>query len=71
VADRIKALVYLDAFVPGNGESLMALLHKTLEPPAVAQFIGDFRGGALEKNGGMMHPIPAEMFNVSAANHDG
>jgi hypothetical protein len=26
----------------------MALLHKTLEPPAVAQFIGDFRGGALD-----------------------
>jgi pimeloyl-ACP methyl ester carboxylesterase len=67
MADRIKALVYLDAFVPGDGESLMALLHKTLEPPAVAQFIGDFRGGALEKNSGMMHPIPAEMFNVSAA----
>ena len=70
MADRIKALVYLDAFVPGDGESLMALLHKTLEPPAVAQFIGDFRGGALEKNSGMMHPIPAEMFNVSAANHE-
>jgi len=70
VADRIKALVYLDAFVPGDGESLMGLLHKTLEPPAVAQFIGDFRGGALEKNSGMMHPIPAEMFNVSAANHE-
>src|SRR5215471_13469752 len=54
VADRIKALVYLDAFVPGDGESLMGLLHKTLESPAVAQFIGDFRGGALEKNSGMI-----------------
>ena len=30
MADRIKALVYLDAFVPGDGESLMGLLHKTL-----------------------------------------
>jgi len=49
VADRIKALVYLDAFVPGDGESLMAPLHKTLEPPAVAQFIGDNRSGALER----------------------
>jgi pimeloyl-ACP methyl ester carboxylesterase len=70
MADRIKALVYLDAFVPGDGESLMALLHKTLEPPAVAQFVGGFRGAALEKNSGMMHPIPAEMFNVSAANRE-
>ena len=28
MADRIKALVYLDAFVPSDGESLIALLHK-------------------------------------------
>ena len=70
MADRIKALVYLDAFVPGDGESLMALLHKTLEPSVAAQFIGGFRGALLEKNKGMMHPLPAEMFNVSATNRE-
>jgi pimeloyl-ACP methyl ester carboxylesterase len=68
MADRIKALVYLDAFVPGDGESLMVLLHKALEPPMAAQFISGFRGAALETNSGMTNPLPAEMFNVSAAN---
>ena len=70
MADRIKALVYLDAFVPGDGESLMMLLSKALEPPVAAQFIGGFRGAALEKHSGMTNPIPAEMFNVSAENRE-
>ena len=70
MADRIKALVYLDAFVPGDGELLMALLSKALEPPVAAQFIGGFRGAALEKHSGMTNPIPAEMFNVSAENRE-
>ena len=70
MADRIKALVYLDAFVPGDGESLMALLRKTLEPSAVAQFVGGFRSAALEKNSGMMHPLTAEMLHVSPANRE-
>jgi pimeloyl-ACP methyl ester carboxylesterase len=68
MADRIKALVYLDAFVPGDGESLMALLHKAVEPPVAAQFIGGFRGAALEKNSGMVQPLAAEMLHVSPAN---
>jgi pimeloyl-ACP methyl ester carboxylesterase len=58
MADRIKALVYLDAFVPGDGESLIALLHQALEPPVAAQFIASFRGAALERNSGMTNPIP-------------
>ena len=69
MADRIKALVYLDAFVPGDGESLVALLHKAVEPPVAAQFIGGFRGAALEKNG-MTHPLTAEMLHVSPANRE-
>jgi hypothetical protein len=44
----------------------MALLHKALEPPVAAKFIGGFRGAALEKNCGLTNPIPAEMFNVSS-----
>jgi pimeloyl-ACP methyl ester carboxylesterase len=63
MADRIKALVYLDAFVPSDGDSLMALLHKAVEPPVAAQFIGSFRGAALETNSGMMHPLTAEMLD--------
>jgi pimeloyl-ACP methyl ester carboxylesterase len=70
MADRIKALVYLDAFVPCDGESLMALLNKALEPPVAAQFIGSFRGAALEKNSGMTNPLRAEMLHVSPANRE-
>ena len=70
MADRIEALVYLDAFVPEDGESLMALLHKAVEPPVAAQFIGGFRGAALEKNSGMAHPLTAEMLHVSPANRE-
>ena len=70
IADRIKALVYLDAFVPGDGDSLMALLHKAVEPPVAAQFIGGFRSAALEKNSGMTHPLTAEMLHVSPVNRE-
>jgi pimeloyl-ACP methyl ester carboxylesterase len=64
LAARIKALVYLDAFVPEHEDSLIGLLPKALPPEAAAQFIGAFRGAALDKNGGLMQPIPAEVFNV-------
>jgi pimeloyl-ACP methyl ester carboxylesterase len=70
MADRIKALVYLDAFVPGDGESLMALLHKAVEPAVAALFIGAFRGAALEQTSGMTHPLTAEMLGVSPANRE-
>ena len=70
MADRIEALVYLDAFVPEDGESLMALLHKAVEPPVAAQFIGGFRGAALENNSGTAHPLTAEILHVSPANRE-
>jgi pimeloyl-ACP methyl ester carboxylesterase len=58
VADRIGALIYVDAFVPDNGQSL----HNTL--PAVqrdAQVQGALEGG----DGWRVPPIPAEVFNVN------
>lgn len=68
LGDRVKALVYLDAFVPEHGDSLNGLIDKALPPEVAAQFVGGFRGAALEGHSGLMQPIPAEMFNVSAAN---
>jgi len=65
MAERVKALVYLDAFVPQHGDSLMGLLPKALPPEVCAQFVGGFRGAALEGNSGLMQPIPAEVFSVS------
>jgi len=64
LASRIKALVYLDAFVPQNGDSLIGLINQALPPEVAAQFIGGFRGAALEGHSGQMQPIPAEVFNV-------
>ncbi len=66
--ERIRALVYLDAFVPEHGDSLNALVAKALPAEVAAQFIGGFRGAALEGRSGLMQPIPAEMFGIAAAN---
>jgi pimeloyl-ACP methyl ester carboxylesterase len=58
VAERIGALIYVDAFVPDNGQSL----HNTL--PAEqrdAQVQGALEGG----DGWRVPPIPAEVFNVN------
>ena len=66
--ERIKSLVYLDAFVPENGESLIDLINKALPPEVAAVFVGSFRGTALEGRSGLMQPIPAEMFNIAQAN---
>ena len=66
--ERVKSLVYLDAFVPESGESLIDCIQKAL-PPDVAQiFVGSFRGAALEGRSGQMQPIPAEMFGIKPEN---
>ena len=70
VADRIpgklKALVYLDAFVPENGQSLISLVNVALPPEVAAGFIAAFRGSSTD--GGRMAPIPAEAFGIRVEN---
>lgn len=68
MANRIKALVYLDAFLPEHGDSVNGLLDKALPPEVAEQFLAGFRGAALENHSGLMQPIPAEMFNIAQAN---
>ena len=70
MAERIRALVFLDAFVPEHGDSLIGLANKALPPEVAAQFITMFRGSAAEGHCGLMQPIPAEMFNVVADKRD-
>jgi pimeloyl-ACP methyl ester carboxylesterase len=65
---RVKAMVYLDAFVPAHGDSLVRLLETALVPEVAQAFIGGFRGSAAEKHSGMMAPIPAEVFGIAAPN---
>jgi pimeloyl-ACP methyl ester carboxylesterase len=64
VPEKIKALVYLDAFVPENGDSLISLLNAAHGPEVGAQM----RNGmfdAARVHGGLMPPFTAEMFNVT------
>jgi pimeloyl-ACP methyl ester carboxylesterase len=61
---RIKAMAYLDAFLPQPGESLLDLLRQALPPEVAAVFIGAF----LANPDGLMAPIPAEMFGIRAEN---
>jgi pimeloyl-ACP methyl ester carboxylesterase len=63
IPDRIEALVYLDAFVPQNGQSLHDLLPAEQREAQVqgAKQIGD---------GWKVPPISAEVFHVNAGDRD-
>ena len=65
---RIRALVYLDAFVPEHGQSLIGLIRQALPPEVAAVFLGSFHGTALQNHSGLMAPIPAEMFGIKPEN---
>lgn len=68
LASRVRSLVYLDAFVPGHGDSLIGLLGRALPPEVATAFVDGFRGSAVDGHSGMMQPIPAEVFNIAPAN---
>ena len=67
IPEKIGALVYLDAFIPENGDSLFALLAKAHDPETAAQMRAGFLAMAMA-NGGLVSPIPAETFNVAEMN---
>jgi pimeloyl-ACP methyl ester carboxylesterase len=58
VPEKIRAMVYLDAFVPDNGQSLMDFL------PADMQF-GFVDDAAKNGDRYLVTPIPAEVFKVN------
>jgi pimeloyl-ACP methyl ester carboxylesterase len=64
MSDRIKSLVYLDAFVPEHGQSLIDCLQVALSIENAAAFLSAFRTSAMTGNSGLMLPIPAADFNV-------
>src|SRR5260370_32052381 len=70
MAERIKTLVYLDAFVPEHGDSCHGLLPTVLAPEVARQFLEGIRGAAREQHSGMVTPFPAEMFNVTPERRD-
>jgi pimeloyl-ACP methyl ester carboxylesterase len=63
---RVKQLVYLDAFVPQDGQSLLDLVKIALPPEVAGVFVAAFHDSS--RVGGRMAPIPAEMFGIKAEN---
>jgi pimeloyl-ACP methyl ester carboxylesterase len=63
IADRIGALVYLDAFVLEDGQSL----HDTLPPDTRNMQLEATRSAG---DGWKVPPIPAEVFNVNAKDRE-
>jgi pimeloyl-ACP methyl ester carboxylesterase len=57
IGERIRSLVYLDAFLPEDGQSLFDLL----VPDMVNQFLSQAKSTQ-----GLLPPIPAAAFNVNA-----
>jgi len=69
IPEKIKSLIYLDAFIPRNGDSLISLLTEAHGP----EVGGQMRGGMFDSaraNGGLMAPFTAEMFNVKESKRD-
>lgn len=63
--EKIKALVYLDAYVPEHGECVFDLVLKALPPELAASVIERQRGSAQSENGcGLMQPTSVEAFGV-------
>ena len=58
IGERIRTLVYLDAYVPASGQSLMDITG----PETALAFLDQ-----ASRNGGLIPPIPSAIFNVNEA----
>ena len=63
VPDRVRSLIYLDAFVLEDGENLV-------QHVAVEQYRTLLEGARNFGDGWKVPPIPAEVFNINAADAD-
>jgi pimeloyl-ACP methyl ester carboxylesterase len=68
IPEKIRHLIYLDAFVPENGDSLNGLLPRALAPEIARAYLNGFHGSASVDHSMMMSPIPAAMFGIKAEN---
>ena len=68
IPERIRSLVYLDAFLPEDGETLVDLIQKVLPPDVSPLFIDSWRESARRDHSGMIQPITAEMFGIEPRN---
>ncbi len=70
IPERIRSIIYIDAFVPEDGETLVDLIHKTLPADVAPLFLDSWRDSARRDHGGMVQPITAEMFGIDPRHHD-
>jgi pimeloyl-ACP methyl ester carboxylesterase len=69
IPSKIKQLIYLDAFVPEDRQSLMDLLPLALPKEAADFFLGAFYGSSGADHSMMMAPVPAAAFGIKPENH--
>jgi pimeloyl-ACP methyl ester carboxylesterase len=69
IPSKIKQLIYLDAFVPEDRQSLMDLLPLALPTEAADFFLGAFYGSSGADHSMMMAPVPAAAFGIKPENH--
>jgi pimeloyl-ACP methyl ester carboxylesterase len=69
IPSKIKQLIYLDAFVPEDRQSLMDLLPMALPKDAADFFMGTFYGASATEYSMMMSPVPAAAFGIKSENH--
>lgn len=71
VADRIpqkiRRLVYLDAFVPEHLDSLIDCIRKALPPEVADVFLNAFYGGSAQDHSMMIPALPGELFGAPPA----
>lgn len=68
IPERIRSIVYIDAFVPEHGESLVDLIAKVLPPEIVPLYLDGWREAARKDGSGMVPPITAETFGIEPHN---
>ena len=64
MSDRIKTLVYVDAFVPEHAQSFNDCIRLTLSEENAAAYLSAFQANAMVDNCGLTLPVPAAAFNV-------
>lgn len=65
IASKIRRLVYLDAFVPAHGETLVDCIQRNLPPEVAAIYRHHFHQA--REHGGLVPPIPGAMFGQTPA----
>ena len=67
IPNKIARVVYLDAFVPEHGESLLDAIRKSLPPEISAHYFKTFFDGAQRNHEMLMPPLPGALFGASPA----